>query len=153
MGSVGQPVPAPRVALFSGNQQFFWNDVNTTPFNGFVLIALIPPKIGAGTPWAQLDYGNLSPSIELPLWQRIPIIDGQLNSSCGLFLNTDIVPPGSTYVAWYYDSTGTQVAGPTSQFTVTSVGSNSFTPPILTLTAPTTAGANPTPDIPVQPGY
>ena len=139
-------VPAPRVALFSGAQQFFWSD-NTTPFSGFCLIGLILPQGGSPTTqWAEVDYGNLYPSIKLPLFQRIPIVDGALNDSCGLFYNSDVTPPGSQYLAWYYDATGRQIAGPTANFTVTSANSTGFTPPLLTLPLPSGLGPAPVPD-------
>ena len=137
-------VLAPRVALFSNAQQFFWSGAPAIPFNGFALIGLVAPSDGT-TPWSIMDYGNLYPSIQLPVWQRIPIINGSLNNGCGCFLNSDITPPGSQYIVYYYDATGRQIAGPSSPFTVTT--QNTFTPPILTLTIPSTVGPNPTPDV------
>jgi hypothetical protein len=142
MGSTSNPVtvPPPRYALCNGQQLFYWSD-NATFFSGFILIELVPP---AG--WTQVFYGNLYPALPLPKFQRIPILYGQMNTGCGVFYNEDLTPPGSNYIAWYYDATGTLVAGPTQPFTVSSGAMvNSFTPPILTLPIPTTPGT------PVQP--
>jgi len=138
-----QPVPAPRVALFDGNTQYLWSD-NQTGFNGFLIVQLILPVNGSSVQWPSANYGNLAPSITLPLWQRIPIINGQINTACGLFLNSDIVPPGTVYNAYYYDTNNVQIAGPTSNFTVTT--QNVFTPPLLTLTLPVGPGTPSTPD-------
>jgi hypothetical protein len=143
MGSNTFPVPVPRLALFDQSHTFQWTGSPAVNFNGFCLIGLVLPSDGVAT-WAQADYGNLSPSLRLPIWQRIPIVDGQLNGGCGLFLNTDIVPPDSAYVAYYYDTTGRQLAGPTSTFTV--LTQDKVTPPILPLTAPSTLGPLPVPD-------
>jgi hypothetical protein len=144
--STSFPVPAPRVTLFNNAQQFFWS--NGTPFNGFCLIGLVFPSASVTVDsYSEIDYGNLYPSLGLPRWQRVPIINGCLNASCGLFYNSDITPPGSAYFAYYYDSTGTQIAGPTSTFTVTTgAGGQAVTPPLLTLTLPSLLGPLPQPD-------
>lgn len=139
--SSGAPVPAPRVALMNGSTVYTWSDGSN--FNGFILIELIVPSDGS-TPWGEVDYGNLYPSITLPTMQRIPIINGQANTSCGVFLTPDITPPNSSYIAWYYDSTGRKIAGPTVTFQVTS--QSAFTPPILTLPIPTQIGPVVNPD-------
>ena len=135
--------PLPRIALFDTNIQYKWSD--GTLFNGFMLVEMLLPSDGV-TPWAEVDYGNLYPSIKLPLFQRIPIVDGALNDSCGLFYNSDVTPPGSQYLAWYYDASGRQIAGPTANFTVTSANSTGFTPPLLTLPLPSGLGPAPVPD-------
>lgn len=133
----------PRVALFSTGHTFQWTSGQN--FNGFLLVNLLVPTRASGTfTWPSLDYGNQSSNLELPLFQKIPIVQGLLNNSCGLFLNADIVPPGSQYRCWYYDASGTVIAGPSSNFEVTS--QEAITPPILTLTAPTGLSAGTSPD-------
>lgn len=135
-------VTLPRVALFNGSTLFFWT--SGQKFNGFLLVNLILPTRASGVSvWPSVDYGNQSSNLELPLMQKIPIVAGQLNNSCGLFLNADITPPGSIYRCWYYDASGTLIAGPSTNFSVTS--QDALTPPILPLTAPTgvSSGTNP----------
>ena len=129
--------PLPRIALFDGTTVYKWSDGNN--FNGFVLIALVYP-VG----YTQIMYGNFSPSLAVPQFMRVPIINGQANTACGIFLNADLVPDTTQYVAWYYDTTNTQIAGPTVQFTVTTQGP--FTPPILTLPVQSSLQPPPTPD-------
>lgn len=134
------PVPAPRIALCDGTVNITWSDGSA--FNGFILVNLIPPTDGV-TQWSEVDYGNLYPGLRLPIYQRIPIIDGQLNTSCGLYYNVDLVPPGSVYQAYFYDSTGRKIAGPSANFTVSS---SPFQPTVPSLTVPTGPGSGTTPD-------
>lgn len=138
--------PLPRVALFNTNTVYAWSD--TTPFTGFFLIELLLPSDGI-TAWAEVDYGNLFPGLRLPIMQKIPVVSGQANGACGLFLNGDLVPPGSKYVYWTYDSTGRQLSGPSAAFTVTTTNISggvtvpSFVPP----TVPSTTAPIVTPDV------
>ena len=135
---------------------------NTTsiPFNGYALVQLLLPA-NSNISWASCSYGNLSPAIQLPLFQRIPIVYGQLNTSLGFWWNTDITPPGSGYVVYYYDATDTLLAGPSETFFVnantvvngqTSTGqygggaTGYYTLPALTLQTPGTQQLPVTPD-------
>lgn len=111
-------VPPPRYAGINPNQQFLYSD-GISPFNGYALIQLLLPKTNSQT-WPLIAYGNLDPSLQLPVFQKIPILFGQANTSCGLWYNTDLTPPGSGYIYWLYDATDTQVAGPSSTFFVNS---------------------------------
>ena len=136
------PVPLPSIVLFNQNTIYTWSTAQK--FNGFVLIGLVDPSDGV-TPWSATAYGNLYPSLPLPTWSRVPIVNGVLNNSCGLFPNDQITPPGSAYIAYFYDATGRQIAGPSVTFTV-AVGAATVTIPTPTLTAPSTLGPSPTPD-------
>ena len=134
--------PLPRVALFDTNYVYQWSDGSN--FNGFMLLELLMPSDGI-TPWAEVDYGNLFPGIRLPIMQKIPIVDGQANGGCGVFLNPDLVPPGSKYTVWFYDSTNRQLAGPSASFNVTTTGA--FKPPVIpVLTVPSTTAPVVNPD-------
>jgi hypothetical protein len=123
-------------------------------FNGFVLIGLALPT-SSGTQFLGVRYGNAGISEAIPQFTKIPVTDGLLNTSCGLFYNADLTPPGSQYVAWTYVPNGPtaggvcrMISGPTATFEVTT---SSFTLPAMTLTLPTT-GSVPTPDISITPG-
>lgn len=138
--------PLPRVALFNTNTQYKWS--NGILFNGFMLVEMLIPSDGV-TPWAEVDYGNIFPGLTLPRMQKIPIVDGQANGACGLFLNEDLVPPGSQYVIWFYDSTNRQLAGPSAPVVVVaSMLNTGFTPPVIpVLTIPSTTAPVVTPDV------
>lgn len=130
----------PQAGKFSQSVTVQWTD--GTNFNGFLLAGIVPPSNGV-TAWTSVAMGDNYPAARLPVWARIPIVDGKYNASCALFYNDDMTPPGSEYVAYYYDATGRQIAGPTAQFTVST---DPFTPPSATLTAPSTTGTAPTPN-------
>ena len=123
-----------------------WSD--GTLFDGFVLINLLIPHAASGTDWAEVDQGRIYPSIQLPQMQVVPIIGGAYNAACGLFVNADLTPPGSAYRCYVYDATKRQIAGPSSNFTVTST---TAVDPIaagggLTLTVPVTTQSGLAPD-------
>ena len=73
----------------------------------------------------------------------VPVIGGTINSSAGLFYNVDLAPPGSAYIATYYDTTKRAVSTTSLVFTVSSTP---VTLPALTIVAPTSFGSSPTPD-------
>lgn len=134
--------PLPRVALFDTSYVYQWS--NSTNFNGFMLIEMLMPSDGV-TAWSEVVYGNVFPGLRLPLMQKIPIVDGQANGACGIFINADLVPPGSKYVVWFYDATERQIAGPSASFSVTTTAA--FKPPVIpTLTIPSTTASVVTPD-------
>lgn len=116
---------------------------NGTNFNGFLLIAFVP-STGAGGTYTEVDFGHADPAEKFPQFAVVPIQEGLYNSSLGLYYNEDMSPPGSTYIARYYDTTKRLIAGPTVAFSVTSDPITTI--PSVTLTVPTSGGTAPTPD-------
>lgn len=123
---------APRKSLFS-NTPLTWSD-GLTKFNGFLVVAFIPPT-ASGADWPRVDFFNQSPGQALPLRAIIPVTEGVINQSLGLFYSADVQPPNSQYVYWIYDTTSRQIAGPSSLFTVIATP---LTLPSLTITIPVT---------------
>lgn len=117
-----------------------WSD--GTLFDGVLAVGIKGMVDGGGSAWPSTTLGNRSIRRILPIFAPIDIVEGQYDGQAGVFFNEDLTPPGTQYVAWYYDTTGKQVAGPSSAFTVTAT---SFTVPTLTLTIPV-LGPNPTPN-------
>ena len=130
----------PRIGLFP-QVQLLWTD--GMPFNGFVLVGLIPPILDSVT-YTEGDYGLAFPTDPLPQFAIIPIINGYLNQSVGLYYNADISPPNTTYNARFYDTTKRLIAGPSPAFTVNSSPINSIPSPLLEVPSP--GGTPPTPD-------
>lgn len=129
----------PRVGKFNQSQIFQWS--NGVNFNGAAIIALTRPTQDgtAATAWISVNYGDTDENLPLPQsFARIPIQDGKLDDSLGLFYNEDITPPETQYVHYIIDSTLRIIAGPGTLFTV---NSESVTLPSLTLPAPVTAGS------------
>lgn len=79
----------------------------------------------------------------LPLWVKIPILQGVFDSNSPLFYNDDIDPPETQYVAYFYDSAGKRRGTSSGLFTVTAA---TTTVTIPSLTAPTAAIIAPTPE-------
>lgn len=127
---------AARVARANAPGGVNWS--NGKPFNGFILIGVVPPTSG-GSDWPSVSFGFLDSSQRLPPFYVIKINNGVFDSSAAVFYNADLIPENVVYVAWYYDANKRMIAGPTTQFTVSS---DPFTPPIPTLTAPS-SGSNP----------
>lgn len=116
-----------------------WSDGSN--FNGYALCGL---KSMTGYTDTQFTLANTGLAKQLPRsnFTKLLIVEGQYQQNAGLIYNADINPPGTYYVAWIYDNSGEQIAGPSSAFQVTS---NPFTMPSFTLTVPT-VGSNPTPN-------
>lgn len=116
-----------------------WSDGSA--FTGFINVGF-KQMTSSGTTWTDFNPKGRAQKYPLAKWTKILIKDGVIDGTAKLPYNDDIVPPGTEYVAWYYDANGVQIGGPTAAFTVST---GEFTPPTVTLTAPS-AGSNPTPD-------
>lgn len=138
-------MPAPRIGKFDQSHTYQWS--NGDNFNGFAAIALTRPATGAetSTAYKRLVLTGVNPRTWLPVgFSFIPIQNGKLDSNLGLYYNLDINPPGSQYIAYYYDSSKYFVAGPTDPFTVSSA---TILPEVLPLPVPIGAGTiTPIPD-------
>lgn len=119
---------------------FVWSD--GTVFNGFYLMALVPPVIG-GSDAARFALNTYAPECRIPQWAVIPIKAGSLSQDVGILYNEDINPPGTKYAAYLYDVSKRMVDGPTSPFIV---NTTTFNPSFSAPTAPSTSGTTPTPD-------
>lgn len=124
---------ADRTAKATGTVS--WSD--GTPFNGFALIGFREL-----TSWTIFTLSHQGQRLRIPKWQKIAITDGAFEQKAELRYNADINPPGSQYVAFYYDSTKKAIGGASAYFTV-SAGTVAI--PQVTLTVPSAGGA-PTPD-------
>ena len=137
------PTAPPQSATLDQSVTVSWS--NGDVFNGFLLLGLVVPSSG-GTSWAELDLGGQAPAERIPLWTKVPIVNGKFDGTVGVLYTSSIAPPNTKYAAWYYDQTLTpprKIAGPSDLFTVTTA---TLTPPSLTLTVPTAGVTPPTPD-------
>lgn len=130
----------PRVGKFP-QTGINWSDGSA--FNGFLLVSLVPPT-GSGGTYTEGNFGLVYPAEQLPPFAVIPIQQGLLNSSLGLYFNADISPPNTTYIARWYDTTKRLISGPSSAFSVTADPISTLVIP--TLTAPSAGGTAPTPN-------
>jgi hypothetical protein len=129
-----------RIGYPSASQSVAWSD--GTPFNGYALAGL-NGLLGTGsTVWPSISLGNRFAKRTIPAARMLPIVEGRFDQSSWLYFNADVTPPGSLYVAYFYDTNDKLVAGWSSTFSVTGT---SFTVPTPSLPAPT-QGATFTPD-------
>ena len=132
----------PSTATLDQSVTISWS--NGDAFSGFLLVGLVVPI--SGTAWAELDLGGQAPGERLPLFTKVPVVNGKFDNTVGIIYNTSISPPNTKYACWYYDQSSyppRQIAGPSTLFTVTAA---TLTPRALTLTAPTAGTVAPTPD-------
>lgn len=134
----------PLKGLFSQTQSFVWTTGEL--FEGAAIIGIVIPTTDGTTAgvYPQISYGGSSQSYFLPKgFARVPIVDGKLSSSLGLFYNADINPPNTQYIHYIIDSSNRIVSGPGTLFTVSSTP---ITLPTLVLTSPViTAAVAPVP--------
>ncbi len=106
---------------------------NGANFTGILRVGIVVPSFGVDTDSEGVTVLNVTPTLNLPLNTIFPVTNGKIDQSTELLYNASISPPNSQYVCWFYDSVGRLIAGPSTQFSVTSTP---VTLPVLTLTAP-----------------
>lgn len=130
-----------RVAKFDQSQTISWSDGSN--FSGYAYIGLIYPTYGSADNALSEEVRLFSPPCRVPNRIPAPVKDGKVNGAIGLYFNADLGPPNSRYAYYLYDTTGRQVAGPSSYFTVSS---DPVTLPTLTPTAPSVGTDIPAPN-------
>ena len=129
----------PRKASLTGTVSWSSGEL----FTGFVLIGFALPSSVDYT-YTRVALQNVYPPQRLPLWYRIPITNGQYDSTARIYWNIDVEPPNTKYAAWFYDVHNQKIAGPTALFTIST---DSYTITVPTLTVPTASSTAPTPDV------
>lgn len=76
----------------------------------------------------------------IPLDMVIPVTNGVIDNSCGVWYNSDLSPFGTTYTWSAYDSSFKKIVGPSASFTVSS---STFSLPSLTISTVTPAPTMP----------
>lgn len=128
-----------RTSKFDQSQVFQWD--NGDLFNGGAIIALTVPTVDglSATAWLSVNLGDVWQKIPLPLnFAFVPIKDGKLSDTLGLFYNEDITPPNTQYIHYIVDATRKLIAGPGIVFTV---NSDTTTLPTLVLPEPEIPGS------------
>jgi len=126
----------PRFAKFDPSVSVTWDDGSA--LTGFLLVGLVLP-----TGYQRAFYAATYPNVPIPTFLKVPINNGSFHNAESICYNADLEPPNSRYIAWYYDSTGQQIAGPTALF---SVSTATCTPPSLTLPTPAVGLIPPVPN-------
>lgn len=100
----------PRVAFPSQTQVFSYTD--GTLFEGFILLGIRTPAVDATggsqaypPKVAAYSTSNTRQFIPMPVFTKIYIKSGLMESTTGVIFSNDLVPPGFQYVAWLYHLT------------------------------------------------
>lgn len=101
-----------------------WTD--ETPFNGYAVIRLVPPRNVAGDFWATL----FAEGIQIPTRTVVPITNGAFNTNIKLIYNADISPQNNKYTIYYYSGGGVLVGEPSDITDAFTVSAESTAPPI-----------------------
>lgn len=125
-----------NTATLSGTAN--WPD--GSPLTGYAILCLVLPGQNGATPvWPRLTTSAGYPSIQVPIWQRVPINSGVISGN--VWQNSALFPAGSQYAVRYYDSAGVNVGGDPVTFTA-NTSSVTLTPSIsITPTAGSTIPA------------
>jgi len=138
---MASPPPQVRTGTINPSTNVLWSD-GTTLFTGYYLFELRIPSLG-GTAWTSINVNTNVNGIQVPQFAMIPIVNGTPYAGLGLYYNADLTPPTTQYLAYLYDTSKRQVAGPSSTFTVSAA---TFTPPTLTPTIPNAYATDTSPD-------
>lgn len=118
----------PRTATLTGTVT--WSD--GTLFDGYLLIGIALPTNGDGD-WPYIAADGITPPQRLPQWIFIPIKQGVIDAATKLWYNADLNPPGTQYVAYWYDSLKRLVvSGVPTPFTI-STASHAISLPTITV--------------------
>ncbi len=115
-------------------------------FDGHLVLGLAVPVPASGVAITFVLSDNASPSVRIPAWIRIPVVDGELSTEARVLNNADLEPPNSRYAAFWYDLTGRRVAGPSALFAV-SGDTYDIDAIVPILTAPAASTGAPVPEV------
>lgn len=110
-----------------------WSDGSN--FSGYIRIQISLPS---GYDQAFI-ISNLIEQM-IPLDMIMPVTNGVIDNSCGVWYNSDLSPFGTTYTWSVYDSSFKKITGPSASFTVSS---STFSLPSLTISTITPAPTMP----------
>ncbi len=130
----------PQTAKLTSTSPIVWS--NGATFTGFLLVGMALPNNAQGVQYASVNLFGVNPPQRIPTWTLIPIIQGQFDTSAGLFLSASVEPPSTKYALYWLDSTKTQIFPAVGvPPTLVSVTTDPYviTQPTLTLPAAPTA--------------
>ncbi len=92
---------SPQTAKVTTSTNVTWS--SGALFSGYLMFGVALPTDSLGAQWAQLNlYGT---SQRLPIFTIIPIIEGVVDQNTSVYLTTQLDPPNTRYVAYWYDNT------------------------------------------------
>ncbi len=132
-----QAAGVPRTAQLATNPNpVVWN--SGQGFNGYVWLAVNLPS-----GYSQLTMFNSYVTQALPLYIKVPIVNGTIDTTTGVPWNSDIDPPGTSYYAYFCDNNNAVIAPTSGSASPFSVGSSQYTLTVPTLSVPSYASSTP----------
>lgn len=143
IGAAGQQVPQAS-QLTTSPTTVVWSDGSL--FDGYLWVGVVLPTPGPGQSASAVPYTTpflwaASRAQALPQYVKVPIVNGLIDQTTQLFFNANMDPPGTSYVAYWFDRNNAMIApanGAATPFTVTSLTTTITVP---TLTLPNYSGA------------
>jgi len=109
-------------------------------FDGYVWMGLVLPN-----GYSQPTLVNSYIVQQLPNFTKVPIVNGAIDNTTGVFWNSDIDPPGTHYVAYFMDNNNALIAPSSGTATPFSIGGSVATITVPTLPQPVYSAAAPVP--------
>ena len=111
-------------------------------FDGYVWMGLVLPN-----GYSQPTVVNSYIIQQFPVFTKVPIVNGAIDNTTGVFWNSDIDPPGTQYVAYYMDNNNALIAPTSGTAMPFSIGGSVATLTVPTLPQPVYSAANPVPQV------
>ena len=109
---------------------------STTNFDGYVWFGLTMP-----TGYSQPTLFAAVVRQTLPRYIKCPVVNGAIDQTTGIPWNSDIDPPETGWVAYWFDNSDNLIAPGSGSATAFSIGTSSYTLVPPTLTMPSLASA------------
>lgn len=134
---------AVRTATLSGTVN--WSDGSA--FTGYVYVGLALPVNSDGV-WTKAYLKDQSyPPVRIPRWTTVCIEEGVFDPQTKLYFNADLTPPGTKYLAYWYDQANRRIYPATgATAALFTIDATPFAITLPTLTLPTVASEVPTPE-------
>lgn len=117
---------SPRISrLATTPTRVVWSNGGT--FDGYLLLTLSLPS-----GYTKHKLKNSLQPLTIPQTTKVPIVDGVIDQSTGVYYNADVNPPGTTYSAAVYDTSDTLIGSVVGTITV-SAETTTVTIPTLTV--------------------
>lgn len=107
-------------------------------FNGYLFLALQLPQ-----GYSQPTLINSYVQQQLGRYIRVPIVNGTIDTTTAIPWNSDIDPPDTAYVAYFFDNSNALIAPTSGSASPFSVGSATFTINVPSLPRPNYSGVTP----------
>lgn len=129
---------SPRAAQFTTNPATVTWGSNSAGFNGYVFLGLELPN-----GYSQPTIFNSYIPQQFSRYIKVPIINGAIDTTTGAFWNSDIDPPGTSYVAYFCDNNNAIIAPVSGSATLFTIANSTYQLNVPALPSPSYSGVTP----------